>query len=98
MSEKEYIEREEAIKAVNEFYHDPKVDIALRGVPTADVVEVKRGEWKIRGFDSACSECGYINEADTGTRVRCDYPYCPKCGAKMCGKHIKISERKLKNR
>lgn len=42
----EYIERSEALIAINEFYHDPKVDIAIRSIPSADVVEVVR-----------CSEC-----------------------------------------
>ncbi len=46
-------------------------------LPTADVVEVKHGEWDINGEFCQCSVCdnfaGY------------DYDYCPYCGAKMDG-------------
>ena len=38
----EYIERSKVLTAINEFYHDPKVDIAIRNIPSADVVEVVR--------------------------------------------------------
>ena len=44
-------------------------------VPTADVVEVRHGEWGFDGTGWTCSECdGY-----GGNR----YKYCPHCGAKM---------------
>lgn len=43
---KEYIEREAALRGVNEFYHEPKIDIVLRQIPAEDVVEVVR-----------CGEC-----------------------------------------
>lgn len=49
----EYIEREKALKAINEFYHDPKVDIAIRNIPTADVVKVVR-----------CKDCEYYDGFD----------------------------------
>lgn len=44
-------------------------------VPTADVVERKRGEWKdvFHGFGT-CSECDRRNVIDN---------YCPNCGAEM---------------
>lgn len=61
-----------------------KVETILNA-PTSDVVEVRHGHWEYLGFDAVCSECGYINEADTVTRCRSDPPYCPKCGAKMDG-------------
>jgi hypothetical protein len=60
-------------------------------VPTADVAEVKHGEWKpIVTQDSyleppycdtcKCSVCEY--EIDVSETV---YKYCPNCGAKMDG-------------
>lgn len=44
-------------------------------IPTADVEEVKHGEWENNGGFYRCSECiNYTNY---------DYDYCPYCGAKM---------------
>ena len=46
---------------------------------TADVVEVKRGEWiKVRdGYPRyACSRCHHLYN-------NMEYKYCPNCGAKM---------------
>lgn len=57
--------------------------------PTADVVEVKHGEWihtdyaeHWRGKDE-CSLCGYHFEPRLD--LSC-FNYCPGCGAKMDGK------------
>ena len=54
--------------------------------PTADVVEVKHGEWiykEIFGIEfPECSVCGTQFE-DANCE---DYPYCPECGAKMDGR------------
>ena len=50
----------------------------IQELPSADVVEVKHGEWQ---YDCACdlfncSQCGdYM--------ARNVYPYCPWCGADM---------------
>lgn len=43
--------------------------------PTADVTEVKHGEWEENGGFYRCSKC--INYANY------NYDYCPYCGAKM---------------
>ena len=45
--------------------------------PTADVEEVRHGEWKINcdGYYPYCSECGY--EPNRMTK------HCPECGAVM---------------
>jgi predicted Zn-ribbon and HTH transcriptional regulator len=54
-------------------------------VPTADVVEVRHGEWveQIRDYGKylvtegyKCSNCGFELTDN-------DYKYCPECGAKM---------------
>ena len=45
--------------------------------PTADVEEVRHGEWGFDGLGWTCSECGEYGVTD--------YKYCPECGAKMCG-------------
>ena len=46
--------------------------------PTADVVEVRHGEWLDNGAGFTCSECKW--------RCRGVSYYCPNCGAKMDGK------------
>lgn len=55
--------------------------ITVQNQPTADVVEVKHGEWRDSEIDSMLSKC-----------TLCGYPcgaytlnYCPNCGAKMDG-------------
>lgn len=54
--------------------------------PTADVQEVKHGEWYIccDGYYPFCSICSYEPEPP---RFHNDNrtPYCPNCGAKMDG-------------
>lgn len=80
---KEYIERKEALLSVNEFYHDPKVDIVLRRIPAADVVEVVHGKWITGGVGITeriiCSVC----KSDKGSFMK--PPFCNQCGAKMDG-------------
>lgn len=93
----EYIEREELINQIRLMVNRSSVvetslsDISAKTIcglileaPTADVVEVKHGEWitptKIKSMNIAvphCSLCG---------NVPCDKAfYCPYCGAKMDG-------------
>lgn len=46
--------------------------------PTADVVEVKHGEWEVKSeFVYTCSVCSYDSISESN--------YCRKCGAKMDG-------------
>lgn len=64
--------------------------------PTADVEEVRHGEWLITEYEYYdCSVCGeaYFNGCDSmkEARERLEkrrydvYSYCPYCGAKMDG-------------
>ena len=66
----------------------------LRTFPTADVVEVRHGEWAKKDLNNPlyeskkapyCSVCNYISF------IR--YDYCPNCGAKMDGAKCETSER-----
>lgn len=100
--DKEYIEREKVKEVIKLFGKgaiedgqkvlDPVDDIILLAkamdmLPTADVAEVRHGEWKIesdpindpKGYfiRIVCSECGL----KTGQKSN----YCPNCGAKMKG-------------
>ena len=54
--------------------------------PTADVEEVKHGEWKSGNdlyYRVNCSLCGY--EHYLGAFYQYSGNYCPNCGAKMDG-------------
>lgn len=95
-----YIDREKAIAYVEEQYRlfdndESKQAIvegcveALKFTPTADVEEVKHGEWihSSRGFDvGAAYECS-ICHSPSGIKhfYRSSYVFCPDCGAKMDG-------------
>ena len=50
--------------------------------PTADVVEVRHGEWGFDGLGWTCSECGEYALANQ-SRVQVHSTYCPHCGARM---------------
>ena len=61
----------------------------IRNLPTADVVEVKHGEWVVSNCGLyVCSECDktcpYDAQADDINYWVCKY--CPHCGAKMDGR------------
>lgn len=87
---KEYIERGEAILAVTRDGCTANVVGVLFHMPTADVVEVRHGEWidKPTGaygrMQSWCSACGK-HSGIGGIESNRHKPYCPNCGAKMDG-------------
>lgn len=82
----DYIKREDVIALAwdvtykNEWHmheHDEVVSVSdIAGIPSADVVERKRGEWFDRGSLSCrCSNCG--------CKANKEYSFCPNCGADM---------------
>ena len=76
----EYIKREDAIETFYTATGDgDKADWAvgvIKSIPSADVVERKRGEWYDRGSLSCrCSNCG--------CKANKEYSFCPICGADM---------------
>ena len=80
-----YISKEEAVKAVNDIMSDSAITHKFRSlrlrinkIPTADVAEVKHGEWEDRDGKTWCSLCGQSNK-------QYKPPYCPHCGAIMDG-------------
>ena len=96
-----YIDESE-IKFTGEVYSDDSeiyvrlsdVKKAIAQTPTADVEEVKHGEWikkyplyKIDGI-FVCSNCKHELDIATGEETPIDrgFFYCPNCGAKMDGK------------
>lgn len=94
----EYIEREALIQTIqkDQWIGAQGKDYALCDIaeqPTADVVEVRHGEWKLYWDDNylswshKCSECGKFplcKEETMHDEVLSNY--CPNCGAKMDGK------------
>lgn len=64
----------------------------IENAPTADVVEVRHGEWEYRQLDEykfyevTCSCCGakYWGNYDSYNDPD-EFYYCPCCGAKMDG-------------
>ena len=74
----EYIKREDVMERVGRWQLNTREAIAemIMSVPSADLVERKKGEWYDRGSLSCrCSNC------------RCKSPeefsFCPNCGADM---------------
>lgn len=58
----------------------------LADLPTADVVEVKRGEWSHLGGDEwCCTNCGEVITTE-GSWDKPTKKYCNECGAKMDGR------------
>lgn len=98
----EYIEREALIEDINEtvvftvrkgvqlptaeMRGANKVIDRIKSAPTADVVEVRHGEWihsktYYDADECNCSLCGQLMTTAKGIRKN----YCPNCGAKMDG-------------
>lgn len=50
--------------------------------PTADVQEIKHGEWREHNKIYICSQCGYSFENEGYIAF---FNYCPCCGARMDG-------------
>ena len=106
----EYIEREAVMKAAKNGNHSDfgrsMADLTslrevLEDIPSADVVEVRHGEWKAKlvlnistnpyiGDEyyhqcAVCSECGCKVDEVIQKKLKA-LNYCPNCGAKMDGK------------
>ena len=58
------------------------VEMVIADTPTADVVEVKHGEWVYDHWcEFKCSICGHYSN----TNPRGQENFCPNCGADMRG-------------
>ena len=90
----EYIEREAAVKAANEWVSEacmaPVMRVnrlfdKLQKVPAADVAPVVHGRWAHLGGDEwCCSACGFVITTE-GSWDKPTKKYCEDCGAKMDG-------------
>ena len=56
----------------------------IEAIPTADVVEVKRGTW-IDDWEMGCSECSVCSDSYLWEDFKgvSEWNFCPNCGAKM---------------
>ena len=65
--------------------------------PTADVVEVKHGEWLVNEFSYSkfitCSVCNSVIDSSYTNIDENEFDYCPYCGAKMDGEDIDVSTK-----
>ena len=85
----EYIKREDAINAVKMLYGGFGAIANINAIPSADVVERKKGKWQITDaypHNVYCSEC-HKKFAQTHWAVWGDGSlprnFCPNCGADM---------------
>ena len=83
----EYIEREAAIRVVNEqssftMTRSGLID-SISKLPAADVAPVRHGQWE--PGNSICPICGGNKFKDLDADIWCDWQpdFCPNCGAKM---------------
>lgn len=85
----EYIDREAAVDAVTDIYYDTpeinltaeKFEVAINGIPAADVAPVVHGRWLCVDTDTEqfflCTRCK--------KKEYWESDYCPNCGARMDG-------------
>ena len=85
----EYIEREAAIRVVNEqssftMTRSGLID-SISKLPAADVAPVRHGQWE--PGNPICPICGGNKFKDLDADIWCDWQpdFCPNCGTKMDG-------------
>ncbi len=89
-----YIDAVKAADTISKRHGIPLVELedTFAEIPTADVKEVKHGEWIEDEVDSTCrcSVCGWYTDYDYSyvvhnELVRSDFLFCGHCGARMGG-------------
>lgn len=58
---------------------------AIEDAPTADVEEVRHGEWVVCGTFDYFLKCSLCESEKYPMSQVCNHKYCPNCGAKMDG-------------
>ena len=75
-------------KLPDDLPYKSSVKRVLIQAPTADVVEVRHGEWEKVMNHRECSKCSYnapYKKIKAGYHLQDLSKYCPNCGAKMDG-------------
>lgn len=88
-----YIKDCDCAKVISEKFNIPLGDVidVVYDIPTADVEEVKHGEWiGVADYGNGncigyCSVCGTTHKAENASELKCFQRYCKWCGAKMDG-------------
>lgn len=97
----EYISREAAVKAANEWVSEacmaPVMRVSrlfdkLQKVPAADVAEVVHARWKRVRSNWYCTGCNKGYRITKGAPMASSFSYCPNCGAKMDGGNDNVSD------
>lgn len=81
-------------KGVWEIAHDCCIS-CLDATPTADVAEVRHGEWILEKEPNGkpyCFHCSVCDDEFRRIEIKTKTPYCPHCGAKMDGKRREENE------
>lgn len=90
----EYISREAALKAANEWVSEacmaPVMRVSrlfdkLAKVPAADVAPVVHARWKRVRSNWYCTGCNKGYRITKGAQMASSFSYCPNCDAKMDG-------------
>ena len=93
----------EELKSISESIADERFIMAINNVPTADVAEVKHGEWEvcsdeyeICASEFVCSVCkeSFCSSELSDAEFILMMKYCPNCGAKM----FKLTESECKKK
>lgn len=79
----DYIKRSDAIELAREYYtpalREEAVPVrAIKNIPSADVAEVKHGEWIVSEDDNKVFECSECHHVVFGKPN-----FCSNCGADM---------------
>ena len=82
----EYIERDEALNAIERSYWTEGAYERVERLPAADVVPVVHGRWIFKrgcyeADECSCTLCGQLLTTHAKERAN----YCPNCGARMDG-------------
>ena len=80
-----YIDADALLSRLSEdLPYKASVKRTIMQAPTADVVEVRHGEWGFDGLGWTCSECGEYALTNKA-KMQVHSNYCPHCGTKMDG-------------
>lgn len=81
-----YIDAEVVLKKMKNWHTKERLMDCVENTPTADVAEVKRGEWLLEREPNGkpyCFHCSVCDDDFHHIGITSTTDYCPNCGAKM---------------